>query len=558
MYKRPNFHLVLVLFVLCGFRGSAETKEKESTTELVWRHAAGGALLGLPAVQAGTVVAVLDGGHLQAYSLEGKPLWDYYAKSPRLIPFVSRNREGTSYICRSDGTLIAINRVGRELWQLKPGPITAPVISGWDGRIFVTTEKRIFCYTASGYSLWNRELADKTVSGPFLTGKGGIVAALADGELLELDPFGKAQSRPIGEIPAAIIPVHEGTLALLKNGSVKLFHSDSLAQDRNVIKLQGSPLGGISRENEAAILLANGSVVLVSLSSGKQKWSGTSHIKAKEVTTADDFVMQWDERGIYVFSRGGATGFNYDGKRLWTLALNGASSIPVLGDEGTLISGGMDWIIYAYRVESRRLSLKQSLYGPAPEGKYGLYVSSPVEDYFGFNEAHMAKELRILTNVIKEGQVGENEPVYAAYLREIAGSAMSPQTSKTHPRVHVRFRAEAARILGYIGSRETIPFLANLYLKDTDPVVRAAAAEAIGRIGYDPEGIALQAFEQTIYTVSRDAQILTAAASAIGSLCRFSGPPLSESGLRLLVIMQQEFMPAMVRSQARHEIASLR
>jgi len=566
MYKRPNFRLALVLLVLCGFRGSAETaagitsKENEKNA-LVWRHAAGGALLGVPAVQAGTVVAVLDGGHLKAYSLDGKPLWDYYAKSPRLIPYVSRNREGTSYICRHDGTLIAVNRVGRELWQLKPGPITAPVISGWDGRIFVTTEKKIFCYTASGYSLWSRELAAKTVLGPFLTGKGGIVAVLADGELLELDHFGKAHSRPIGETPTAIIPVNEGTLAVLKNGSVKLFQSDSFAQARNVIKLHGSPVGGISRENEAAILLANGSVALVSLSNGKQKWSGTSHIKAKEVTAAGDFAMQWDERGIYVFSRRGATGFNADGKRLWTLALNGTSSIPVLGDEGTLISGGQDWIIYAYKVENRRLSIKQSLYGPAPEGNYSFSAPPPppwAENYFSFNETQMAKELQNLGNMIKEGQVGENEPVYAAYLRDIAGSATSPQTSKTHPRVHVRFRTEAARILGYIGSRETIPFLADLYLKDADSSVRAAAAEAIGRIGYDPEGIALQAFAQTINAASRDEQILTAAASAIGSLCRFSGPPLSDSGLRLLAIMTRESMPAVVRSRARREIDSLR
>jgi outer membrane protein assembly factor BamB len=112
--------------------------------------------------------------------------------------------------------------------------------------------------------------------------------------------------------------------------------------------------------------------------------------------------------------------------------------------------------------------------------------------------------------------------------------------------------------LGYFGSRETIPFLAELFVKDPDPAVRAVAAEAIGRIGTDPDGIALKAFSQVITAANRNEQVLIVVASAIGSLCRFSGPPLSESGIRLLGIMEREFMPARARAQARQEIASLR
>ncbi|MCL1814777.1 MAG: PQQ-binding-like beta-propeller repeat protein [Treponema sp.] len=567
MYKRQEGNLlVLILLVLCSLHGHSETaagtfpKENENAATPIWRHAPGGAVLGVPAIQAGTVVAVLDGGHLKAYTLEGTSLWDYWAKTPRLIPFVSRNREGTSYICRTDGTLIAVNRAGRELWQLKPGPITAPVVTGWDGRIFVTTEEKIFCYTASGYQLWSRELAGKTVSGPFLTGNGGIVTALEDGELLELDPFGKAHSRSIGEAPAAIIPIKEGTLILLRNGSLRLFRSGHVPA-RNVITLRGTPMGGSSKGDEAAILLANGSVALVSLSNGKQKWIETSHIRANEIKTNDDFAMLWDERGIYVFTQRGATGFSIDGRRLWTLTLSGASSIPVLGDEGTLFSGGEDWILYAYKVENRILPRRQSLYGPAPEGNYGLADPPPspwAEDYFKFSETQMGEELGSLRIMIQEGRVGENEMIYAAYLREISGSSMSPKASKSHPAVHVPFRAEAARLLGYFGSRETIPFLTELYLNDTDSVVRTAAAEAIGRIGTDPEGIALMAFSKTINAANRDERVLRSVAAAIGSLCRFSGPPLSDSGLKLLGIMERDFMPAAVRAQARQEIASLR
>jgi outer membrane protein assembly factor BamB len=95
-------------------------------------------------------------------------------------------------------------------------------------------------------------------------------------------------------------------------------------------------------------------------------------------------------------------------------------------------------------------------------------------------------------------------------------------------------------------------------MKDYDPSVKSAAAEAIGRIGTDPEGIALRAFAQAITASTRDEQILTATAMAIGSLCRFSGPPLSDSGVKLLGIIERDFMPAKARAQARRETASMR
>jgi len=560
-------YILLILFVLLSLMGSLPCgavtaegvfpKENKDATTPIWRQAPGGTLLGVPAIEGGIAIAVMDGGHLKAYSVDGKPLWDYYAKS-KLVPHVSRSREGTSYICRIDGTLIAVNRVGRELWRLKPGLITSPVLSGWDGRIFVTTENKVLCYTASGYLLWSRDLSGKPVSGPFLTNRGGIVAALDGGELLELNPFGKAQSQAIGETPVAIIPVEGSVLAILKGGDLKLFRPDTSA-NQTIVRLRGSPLGGVCRGNTAAVLLSNGSVVQVNLADKKQKWRETSHIKNNEVKTAGDFAMLWDDRGIYVFSRRGATGFNTAGKRLWTLTLNGASSIPMLGDNGTLFSSGQDWILYAYKVENRELPQKRSLYGPAPEGNYGLGVlSSGTEPYFLYSESQISQELQKISALIQGGRIGENEKQYTTYLREIAFSATSPQTSQTHPPVDVRYRAAAVRLLGYFASRETIPFLSELYLKDSDPTVRAATAEAIGRIGVDPDGIALGAFAQTINAAYRDEQVLTAVASAVGALCRFSGPPLTESGLRLLTDMAQNFMPSRARDQARKEIAGLR
>jgi outer membrane protein assembly factor BamB len=122
------------------------------------------------------------------------------------------------------------------------------------------------------------------------------------------------------------------------------------------------------------------------------------------------------------------------------------------------------------------------------------------------------------------------------------------------------YRTEALRLLGYIGSRETIPFLAYVCSVDPEPAVKAAAAAAIGRIGVDPEGIAFRAFTNMIYPPGppQDDRVLLAVASAIGALCRFSGPPLSETGAKLLAALQSPERALTVQRRAREELSSLR
>jgi outer membrane protein assembly factor BamB len=143
---------------------------------------------------------------------------------------------------------------------------------------------------------------------------------------------------------------------------------------------------------------------------------------------------------------------------------------------------------------------------------------------------------------------------------EIAGSAeaASPRQPRTHPLVQVKYRTEAARLLSFIGSRETIPFLANLCRGDPENVVKAAAAEAIGSIGTDPDGIAMAAFAALVFPQipGRDERVMASIAAATGALCRFSGPPLSQEGTRVLTAIAS-LGPGFAQGVARRELDSL-
>jgi outer membrane protein assembly factor BamB len=533
-------------------------------TEPLWRQALGGVVTGLPAAQVRSAVVALDSGAVKAYSSGGRPLWAYNAGG-RISPHVSRSREGTCYFSRTNGVFIAVNRAGRELWRRSPGgPLSGPAVPGWDGRVFVPTGKRLSCYTNSGNLLWRREFDSPMALQPRIDGKGGLLTVLENGELLFVDPFGGIAGYRLSQAPRVVVAVGGGgerALVLYPSGAVELIDPASPGRRPYVLpRLPSPPLAAESRGNQAAVLMESGGVILLSGEDGSFLWTGESPVTGAGVQAA----MIFDERGIYVLSPSGAAGFTADGRRLWYIRLEGAAAVPAFGDDGILYSGGGDWILYAYKLEDRVRQGKEALYGPAPEGSYGTGNPPPspwADFYYRFDEGELDARLDLVEKAIGEGRVGEDELAFTAYLMEAAAAgAENPHGSPLHPPVQVRHRVRALRLLSLIGSGETVPFLSRLFSRDGEPLVRAAAARAIGGIGLDPDGLALRAFMNALVSPSagRDEQVQLAVAAAAGALCRFSGPPLSDTGIKVLNLLTADSRPGSVRRRAWQELASLR
>jgi len=532
----------------------------------LWRQAVGGAVIGRPTVQVQSIVMALDGGNIKAYSSSGRPLWNFSAKG-RLSPFVTRSLEGTSYICRTNGIFIAVNRVGRELWRTNIGQALAgPVVLGWDGRVFIPGAKKIFCYTASGNLLWTRDLAGKISAGPWLDQAGGILLILETGDAARFDPYGAAVVRRLPSVPRMLLSVGRSIapndhapgpaiLALYRDGNLQLI-DPALPNTAplDLPRLPSPPVAAASRGNNAAAALANGQLVLLSGLDGTILWTADTYVRM-----GNDAAVIYDERGIYVLSVNGVAGFTVDGERSWFATLKNASGIPAFDDEGVLYSGGTDWILYAWKLEDRALNQKRNLYGPAPEGSYGLPPSS-LRVSSGFNdEAQIKSNLETIRREILAGRVGESEREWLGYLMETAGGSLRQGTSSfNRPRSLINNRILALQLLSRIGSRETIPWLARFFRNEEEPLVKAAAARAIGDIGVDPTGAALQEFLAAITPENPlfDEQVLIAIASATGALCRFSGPPLFSTGARILVLLSNVKRPSAVQRQARHELGT--
>jgi outer membrane protein assembly factor BamB len=398
---------------------------------------------------------------------------------------------------------------------------------------------------------------------PVLDQDGGILTVLESAILLRLGPFGEVRTLYLSAVPKAIVPLgfpgNGGrVLILYHNGGMELadFRSaDFNRGPRPLPRLEGRPLAARGWGLEAAVLLDTGRVLGLHGPSGEGLWS----VPFQAGDGPAELI--YDERGIYILTRSAAACFTGDGEQIWRRDLENTSIVPCFGDDGVLYSGGADWILSAFRMEDRVRRLPLSMYGPPPEGNYGAgtpppssWTNSPIR----WEEDVLEEQLRRIRGDIAQGEVGEREIEYAAFLMETIDAGGDRGYPREKPLVQLKHRLRSLQLLALIGSRDTVPFLARIFEKDREPAVKAAAALAIGAIGQDKEGSALRVFSNAAArtVLPEEDQVLMAVASAAGALCRFSAP-LSEGGIRILSALNSPARSNPVRSVAKRELEGL-
>jgi outer membrane protein assembly factor BamB len=553
----PVITNALRIIVLC-LLPEALFAEGVDEAELLWRQVLGGAAITKPAAQLYSVVIVREGGIVKAFGKAGGILWEYNAGG-RLQPFITRSASGASYICRTNGVFSAINRSGRLLWKvnLKEG-LASPPLTGWDDRVFIFLSKKLLCFTASGTRLWQLELESPLALPPVLDNAGGFAAVLENGSLIRVNAFGQINFARLDDMPFALLSLPPETggrapiAALYSNGVLEFIGEDTDRNPRRFLtRFPSPPIAAAEQDGLIAALLKNGDLTLFSLEHGVL-WSVHTALAAAGNQNAE---INWDEEEIYLLSQNGGEGYNLNGERVWNMSLLGSAAIPVI-DDGILYSSGKDWIFYAYRVEDRE----------KPSGAQGIasYNLKTAGDY-GLGKARLDTEAQnmtragFLTDILnkieisaRRGDIGVMEPSYTQILLAAAnGAGLGPE--------NINQRLKAINLLGRIGSRETIPFLTGLFRRDKNIQIKSAAAQAIGMIGVDPDGRALSAFAEFIaaaHTYSHE-RLLSNLAASIGSLCRFSGPPLSGLGIPLLISLADPKQPKSARRRAGQELSSL-
>ncbi|MCL2320337.1 MAG: PQQ-binding-like beta-propeller repeat protein [Treponema sp.] len=544
----------------------------------VWNQDLGDLVYGQPYLQAESAVVACTQGSIKSFYLTGTPLWSFDPQDA-VTPFIARSVEGAAYICNKAGSFKAVNRVGRELWRINLStPISYPPVVGWDGRVFICVGSEVICRTAAGRPLWSIDLGSPMAVAPQLDHAGSLVTVLENRDFVRVGQFSNVERIRLDRHPLLIVSlksdVQDGYVLFYPSGETeKISYSEKAARGGKLSRssfptLPAVPAAAVSKGEQYAVTLKDGRVQFMD-GSGKVLWTGNTHETAVEKGPAnldkDHAAMVFDERGVYSISTRGATGFAVDGRRRFILKIAEASSIPGLSDEGILYVCGKDKSLYAYKLDSKPRNVPRSrYYGPDPEGSYGMGNPPPSPwstDNHRFQDDQQALMYATISKAIDSGQLGEAEPVYVAYLMEMIGFFLNdPHYSRVRPAVKPPQRVALIRLLGKVGSRETVPFLWMIFDKDQEPSIKAACAEAIGTIGVDPKGSTFESYNFLLAAnnPNRDPQLLMSATSSIAALCRFSGPPLSGEGILLLrYFASLTWAPNTVKAQIKNELDAL-
>ncbi|MCL2093628.1 MAG: PQQ-binding-like beta-propeller repeat protein [Treponema sp.] len=525
-----------------------------------WERTLGTRVLGQPYLQTQTMVVAGADGSIRSYFMSGTELWRFDPQDA-VSPHIARSVEGVAYVSNRSGSFMAVNRIGYEVWRIEFGrPVSFPPVVGWDGRVFIPLGSEVYTRTASGQPLWSKDLGNPMVVAPILDSVGSMVTVLENQDFVRLNQFSTEDRIRLNDLPFLTVPImsggHPSYVLFYTNGMAeKIVFNEGAARGNRLSRtsfpsLEQMPVAAAGRGSTVAVTLQDGRMQLLD-DTGHILWTGNSHETAIErgpgfsgavVLQTTQVAMEFDARGIYLLSTRGATGFDVDGRRRFTFKMDEAAAVPALSEEGMLYVSGSDNALRAYRVDSRPLVVprRSRYYGPMPEGNYGLGDPPPSPwalGAFQWDPVEQERMYEVIERTISSGQIAEEEPFYVAYLHEMIGYFLNEgNPDQVRPRVMPIQQIEFIRLLGRIGSRDTIPFLAEIFNRHHEPAVRAACAEAIGRIGVDPDGLILYsyAFFLSPNNPHRDPQLLLSAARSIVELCRFAGPPLSGDGLFLL------------------------
>jgi|TergutMp193P3_1026864.scaffolds.fasta_scaffold04471_3 outer membrane protein assembly factor BamB len=587
-YNRLIYLQLTAFFLLASAGLTAQQQQQQRRVDVatvlvnaapMWETAIGDTIKGMPHLQAGSVVLVGERGSVKSFFMSGTPLWNFDARGTA-VPYIARSYEAATYVCSTDGVFMAINRVGRELWRLRlERPITHAPVVGWDGRVFISVDSVMTCRTASGNALWTIDLDSPMTFAPVLDKTGSVATVLQNMEFVRINQFSHLERIRLDRLPVMIVSLldenQQSYVLMYQSGELeKIVFNDSARAGSKLSKsslraLPAPPVSSASRGSQFVVTLRDGRTLCLD-SGGTVLWTRNMHESREERGSGnlaqDQAYMMWDERGIYSITIRGVSAFAAEGRRRFVHRLQTeCSGVPGFSDEGLLYACGRDNVLRVYKIDVRPRTVPQTrFYGPEPEGSYGM-GNPPASPWTGdgsrYNDINQDIVYAEIEAAIRSGQIGKNEPLYVAYMMETIGFFIgNPHYSLVRPEVKPPQRIRLINLLAQVGSRETIPFLWNIFDKDPEPSVRRACADAIGIIGVDPTGRSFQSYNYLLSpnNPNMDPQLVLAATSSIARLCRFSGPPLSPEGIRVLRYFSNlPSVPNHIKTQIRNELDGL-
>lgn len=539
--KKLLFSFILVLAI------GLSAQEK---AEYIFRFPAAGIITTGPVSQGGKLWFVSDNRYLFTLDLAGKAIGkrDLGVRSKA---FIACDPFGRVVVPEANNGLTMINRAGQAVWSIKlERAIMAPPVFGTDGRIFISMEEeggtRILCLAQNGRQLWSKSEKGRMTVYP-VTRDNGIAFALDDGTIKFLDSSGTlVLEENAGQ--TALMASNDGQTLILGTGgnSMVIEQNESGFSIREGPKLGTAPLA-MEAGKDGFFILGRDGTLYATDRAGILIW--------KENTgSALESIRVFDRR-IIVLGKTLVKSYDLDGNFYRQLELDNASGLAEIGENGAVYSGGKDWILYAYNFEEH-LNPAQANEMAIISLEEAEMAARRAETWIpgAFRDEIVMSELIKIKSLLFSAEAGMDERKSLAYLAAVALGILSapgsggavkqgPTPSGAMP------RAEACAILGLYGSPVSVRILAEVFARDPDPSVKAAAADAIALIGLDPDGSASRVFMNTTgnYLDERSASSLI---DAVTGLYRANGILEDPSGAMALLNISMGTYSSSIKNKA--------
>jgi hypothetical protein len=188
-------------------------------------------------------------------------------------------------------------------------------------------------------------------------------------------------------------------------------------------------------------------------------------------------------------------------------AAKGTGISPVADASGRAFVCASDWVLYCWQLPGVQAGSAAPQSRPSRKS-YGINRYLALMDEYSDSVPYSLAAVR---DRIENGNIGNEElPITAGLMRMAASGTGMPGTADRPSAAGLQAdtimnsqRVEAVRLLGAYGSRETVPFLLELYRRTKFPQIKTAAVEALGEIGQDPDGSAAALFHSECVAADR-------------------------------------------------------
>ena len=537
--------------------------------EILFRFPVGGVVTTGPVVGGTMVWFISDSRTLYVLDSAGRAI-GRRSITYRRVAFIACDPFGRAVIPEEPSMLTMINRAGQTVWTLDLGVPAAgssasgpsairPPAFGPDGRLYVLVGRFLSAYAPNGRRLWRAELPQEAVGSVSAGPGGGPVLMLADGSIRLWSQDGEpvwsysTEFPPSGALSAAaqerlLVADDQAVAFALPDG--RMFRLDAQGQLLWSSKAPSLPaVIALGPENTCLVAGRDGS--LSKLGPAGLVWRTTP--KPGFVAPGAALAV-FDSRYVLTW-KGGAVSYGTDGGFYRELSIRNPATAPTLAPGGTVFSGGVDWIMYAYRFE-------RGLPGPKASSVPGLdrqaIRQAAREEALwtpgGMSDDVLLNGLADIENSLKSGTIGgsaESAILYAAavalgdFEAPFGSGAVNPGPVPRGPLP----RAMACQALGAFGSPRALPVLVQVFQRDPEPVVRAAAASAVAAIGLDPGGLAQEAFARAA-SEGLDLRTAGAVIDAIEGLYRSNGALDNLAGALALARLAGGNYPRDLRARA--------